>query len=51
MALWVKLYIDSQSVRKFCKATHIPFILMKKVKLELQRIEAEGVFSLVCFSN
>ena len=49
MALWVKLYIDSQSVRKFCKATHIPFILTKKVKSELQRIEAEGVFSLESF--
>ena len=51
MALWVKLYIYSQSVRKFCKATYIPFILTKKVKSELQRIEAEGVFSIVCFSN
>ena len=32
----VKLYIDCQSVPKFCKARPIPFSLKKKVESELQ---------------
>ena len=47
----VKLHIDPKSVPKSCKARPIPFSLKKKVESKLQRLEAEGVISPVCFSD
>ena len=47
----VKLHINPKSIPKFCKARPIPFSFKKKVELELQRLEAEGVISPICFSD
>ena len=47
----IKLYIDSKSVPKFCKARPILFALKKKVESELQRLEAAGIISPIRFSD
>ena len=47
----VKLHLKPKALPNFCKARPMPFMLKRKVEIELQRLEAEGVISPVCFAD
>lgn len=46
-----KICIDPKAIPKFCKARVVPYALCKKVDLELERMEKEGIIESVEFSD
>jgi len=46
-----KIYVDPEAKPKYIKARSVPYALKKNVEFELERLESEGIISLVEFSE
>ena len=46
-----KIYVDQDAEPKYIKARAVPYTLRTNVELELERLESEGIISLVEFSE
>ena len=46
-----KIYVDPSAPSKFTKARPVPYVLKAKVEEELDRLQSEGIISLVEFTE